>query len=293
MLEDIMRAAPNLPIPLAKKLVTFVEGIRLVGDSKGSGNSTVPKFPTHTLATIAKILEQCDQESNIVDVLARSYPWIHSNLPENAIDPSLRSVLKSVVKTFVGNEKNGGDSKLYSFPVLNEDGDSIKWSKDEISKLNTMTVDVGGGVHMSSTGGKLGGLNRTDEENALKRLVHLQSHADVLLGMYQDHSVGCDLLLIGEKGCGKSVLTKEFAKTIGHSPILFSMYKDMTARDLLQRRATDEAGNTFWEPSPVVDAAINGRLVILDGLDRLSPDTLSALQRLGKCSCNYCSNNSL
>ena len=34
------------------------------------------------------------------------------------------------------------------------------------------------------------------------------------------------------------------------------------------------------EPSPVVNAAINGDLVILDGLDRLSADTLTALQRL-------------
>jgi hypothetical protein len=33
---------------------------------------------------------------------------------------------------------------------------------------------------------------------------------------------------------------------LGYSPVLFSMYKDMTARDLLQRRTTNAEGNTCW-----------------------------------------------
>lgn len=35
-----------------------------------------------------------------------------------------------------------------------------------------------------------------------------------------------------------------------------------------------------WEDSPLVTAAKEGKIVVLDGIHRLSPDTLSVLQRL-------------
>ena len=54
----------------------------------------------------------------------------------------------------------------------------------------------------------------------------------------------------------------------------------MTSQDLLQRRRLDERGNTSWELTPVVEAALTGSLAILDGLHRLRPDGLVALQRL-------------
>merc|ERR1711871_1521641 len=101
-----------------------------------------------------------------------------------------------------------------------------------------------------------------------------------MYSMFQDHSAGADILLLADKGSGKSVLARHFSRQLGYVPVLFSLFKDQRARDLLQRRATDEKGNTFWEPSPVVTAAIEGHAVILDGLDRLSGDTLAILQRL-------------
>lgn len=44
------------------------------------------------------------------------------------------------------------------------------------------------------------------------------------------------------------------------------MYQDMSGRDLLQHRATLSNGDTVWRPSPVVTAALNGHLLILDGM---------------------------
>ena len=57
-------------------------------------------------------------------------------------------------------------------------------------------------------------------------------------------------------------------------------FKDMTARDLLQRRATDAQGNTRWEPSPLLRTAWAGGLLVLDGLHRLKPEVLCSLASL-------------
>ncbi|KAJ3272681.1 von Willebrand factor A domain-containing protein 8 [Terramyces sp. JEL0728] len=54
----------------------------------------------------------------------------------------------------------------------------------------------------------------------------------------------------------------------------------MTARDLLQRRNTNSNGDTIWENSQLVNAAIFGKVAILDGIDVLSHGTISSLQRL-------------
>lgn len=53
----------------------------------------------------------------------------------------------------------------------------------------------------------------------------------------------------------------------------------MSARDLLQKRITIEGGDTVWQVSPVVGAALSGKLLILDGLHRLHPSTGSVLNR--------------
>jgi len=58
------------------------------------------------------------------------------------------------------------------------------------------------------------------------------------------------------------------------------MYQDMTARDLLQQRYTLPNGDTEWRLSPLVQAALEGGLAVLDGLNRVNPGTLSVLQRL-------------
>ena len=53
----------------------------------------------------------------------------------------------------------------------------------------------------------------------------------------------------------------------------------MTARDLTQTRATDGDGNTVWRAAPLIQAALNGRLAVLDGLHRLHTNTLATLSR--------------
>ncbi|MEQ2206983.1 hypothetical protein XENOCAPTIV_005632 [Xenoophorus captivus] len=54
----------------------------------------------------------------------------------------------------------------------------------------------------------------------------------------------------------------------------------MTARDLLQQRYTLPNGDTAWRPSPLVIAAMEGKLLILDGIHRVNLGTLAVLSRL-------------
>lgn len=95
-------------------------------------------------------------------------------------------------------------------------------------------------------------------------------------GINSGRAVAC----VGPKGWGKSAVANELAKRSGKQAELFSLYKDMISRDLLVTRGTDEDGNTIWRKTPLTRAAENGTLVILDGIDKLSADTLSSISRL-------------
>jgi len=53
----------------------------------------------------------------------------------------------------------------------------------------------------------------------------------------------------------------------------------MTSRDLLQQRTTLANGDTAWRPSPLIEAALNGHIAILDGLHRINGGTFSVLAR--------------
>lgn len=100
----------------------------------------------------------------------------------------------------------------------------------------------------------------------------------IIEGMLQSSQVS-DFCLIGPKGCGKSLLVGEVAKILGKDLENIVLYQDMTARDLIQQRTTLENGDTIWKLSPLVLAALEGKIAVLDGLHRIHPSTLSVLHR--------------
>ncbi|MEQ2162369.1 hypothetical protein GOODEAATRI_019010, partial [Goodea atripinnis] len=115
--------------------------------------------------------------------------------------------------------------------------------------------------------------------NSSLTFINTPSHSQLLAEMMQSHMVK-DLCLIGAKGCGKSVIAREFAEMLGYSIEPVMLYQDMTARDLLQQRYTLPNGDTAWRPSPLVIAAMEGKLLILDGIHRVNLGTLAVLSRL-------------
>ena len=53
----------------------------------------------------------------------------------------------------------------------------------------------------------------------------------------------------------------------------------MTSRDLIQQRTTVQSGDTVWKDSPLVTAALQGKLAVLDGIHRVHPSTLAVIYR--------------
>ena len=47
----------------------------------------------------------------------------------------------------------------------------------------------------------------------------------------------------------------------------------------MQQRYTLPNGVTTWKLSPLIEAALEGGLAVLDGINRVNPGTLSVLQR--------------
>ncbi|KAJ8349982.1 hypothetical protein SKAU_G00251120 [Synaphobranchus kaupii] len=109
--------------------------------------------------------------------------------------------------------------------------------------------------------------------------VSTPTHDRLLAEMMQSHLVK-DMCLMGPKGCGKSVIAREFAEMLGYNIEPIMLYQDMTARDLLQQRYTLPNGDTAWRASPLVSAAQEGKLVLLDGIHRVNLGTLAVLSRL-------------
>ncbi|GAB1605806.1 von Willebrand factor A domain-containing protein 8-like [Argonauta hians] len=111
------------------------------------------------------------------------------------------------------------------------------------------------------------------------RFVKNSYHSGILAEMLQSHQVQ-DFCLIGPKGCGKNVLVEKFANQLGYQIEPVHLHQDMTSRDLLQQRSTRPNGDTVWLSSPLVSAALNGDLAVLDGVHRINPGSFSVIQRL-------------
>lgn len=94
------------------------------------------------------------------------------------------------------------------------------------------------------------------------------------------HACGEDMCVIGEKGGGKSRITAYFASRFGYRTEHIPLYKDVSARQLLQRRGTLPNGDTIWEDSTLIRAALLGRIAVLDGIEQMIPGTLATLQEL-------------
>ncbi|CAE7247024.1 unnamed protein product [Symbiodinium microadriaticum] len=89
-----------------------------------------------------------------------------------------------------------------------------------------------------------------------------------------DMAAGNNILLVAHRGAGKSALIRSLRLETWQT---FNLHRDLTARDLLQRRVTDEvSGESAWADQPVANAARTGEVVVLDGVHRLPAGALVA-----------------
>ncbi|XP_043927636.1 von Willebrand factor A domain-containing protein 8 [Protopterus annectens] len=256
-LQLLYSFGPRIPAERITQLLSFSTTLC----SQESTTLGLPDFPLDNLQAAVKILDSCPVMST-KDVMHRLYPY----------------------NVFLGKEgKTAVEDALTRFE-LQDSGSmptprgilKVQEAKDGENQKAVVTVQV---EDKETTFQVPAGTNPVRLHSDSPNFIRTPSHEQLLAQMMQSHMV-MDLCLIGAKGCGKTVITKEFANILGYNIEPIMLYQDMTARDLLQQRYTLPTGDTAWRPSPLVTASLEGKLVVLDGIHRVNPGTLAVLQRL-------------
>ena len=138
----------------------------------------------------------------------------------------------------------------------------------------------GAAVEVSVPSGGRGLTSSSTSSSSSSHFVSTLASQQALTSMMQEHFAGRDLLLVSPKGEGKSILAQHFAGLLGYETYLFPLYKEMAASDLLYRRTSSSSSKNGNTLSPLLQSARKGQICILDGLEKLSRDTLASLQGL-------------
>ncbi|XP_072440906.1 von Willebrand factor A domain-containing protein 8 isoform X2 [Chiloscyllium punctatum] len=247
---------PNVPSERVSQILSFATTLC----SQESTTLGLPEFPADNLAALIKIMDAIPMLS-AQQLLHRLYPY------DLILGKEGRTGVEDVLKTF---ELLDSSSSLTTKAVL-----GIKEISEQASQaIATLQIGDKEVAFQIPVGTK-----RLKFHNGSPNFVRTSSHDRLLAEMIQSHMVK-DLCLIGGKGCGKTVIAKEFADLLAYRIEPITLYQDMTARDLLQQRYTLPNSDTAWRHAPLVTAALEGKLVVLDGIHRVNPGTLAVLQRL-------------
>ncbi|XP_046853254.1 von Willebrand factor A domain-containing protein 8-like isoform X2 [Xenia sp. Carnegie-2017] len=219
----------------------------------------MPDFPIENMDCLIEIMNHLPHVSceNLVKLL---YPY------QLIFGEEGQNIINDVIQRFHMNDP----SSVKPYCLKN-----VICSKDQkaLVTLESENVEV---VFDVPSGNIEGIATQLVKEN---NFVMTSYHSKLLSEMLQTHLVK-DFCLIGPKGCGKSALIHQFAKVLGYQMEPIHLHEDMTSRDLLQQRMMSTNGDSIWQPSPLIIAAIKGHLAVLDGIHRINPGTLSVLQRL-------------
>jgi MoxR-like ATPase len=245
------------------------------GSIESAGGYNVTPFPSNNLESMCHTMNHFPKEDHR-SVLLRAYPLaleddrFHALMGNTQQNESQKVFSRSLEQT------DSLQKGSFSYPI-----DTVTKSgpnQATVSFLSTPSVDSPFGSEATSVTVPCG---RGEPNQVSTRFVPTTGSKRVLTAMVQEHAAGRDVLLISPKGEGKNATAQQFAGLLGYDTHLFGMYSELTSRDLLVRRTTDSAtGETSWEESPLITAARQGDICILDGIEKLRPDVLSSLQSL-------------
>ncbi|KAF4675664.1 von Willebrand factor A domain-containing protein 8 [Perkinsus chesapeaki] len=115
--------------------------------------------------------------------------------------------------------------------------------------------------------------------------------------MRQKYALRQDMFLIGNPGSTRRRLAYHFCVTEGLQPELLVITRDTVEADLRQRREIGVSGQTLYVDSAVVRAAVMGRVLILDGIEKAERNVLPTINNLlenremvlddGRCLLNH------
>ncbi|XP_075447188.1 von Willebrand factor A domain-containing protein 8 isoform X2 [Ascaphus truei] len=258
-LQILYSVGSNVPAERISQLLSFATTLC----SLESSTLGLPDFPADNLPAAIGILDVFPMMSS-QSIIQRLYPY---NI---LLGKEGRTAVEDALKRF--ELTSSGRS---SVPLrIQKVGAAHKANTNNV--LAAVTIQVGDKESFIEV---QAGTRPLNLHSGSPPFIKTKSHELLLAEMMQSHMVK-DMCLIGGKGCGKTVIVKEFAEMLGYEVEPVMLYQDMTARDLLQQRYTLPNGDTAWRRSPLVTAALDGKLVILDGIHRVNPGTLAILQRL-------------
>ncbi|TPX32182.1 hypothetical protein SmJEL517_g04613 [Synchytrium microbalum] len=279
-ITQLKRVAPKVPQRTLERLISVGFVLRSVTSEKGVA---VPEFPAQ-LDHAARIL-QSFPDTNLRCILDIMYPYPLLS----GTDEEQRSIIESTYQRFdmlghsvdqagamtIANQATAG-YKIIN--IVKEEETSNLTPSGRIHHADvTFETIVPLGVKPTRVTVRLAAGEYPTTK--LEKFVETEYHGALLATMMVAHSAG-DLCIIGEKGAGKSALLRSLTSMLGYKVELIPLYKDMSARDLMQRRSTNLLGDTIWENSPLIKAAIEGSIAILDQIEVLSFGTLATIQRL-------------
>eukprot|EP00439_Symbiodinium_sp_Y106_P013382 s2869_g1.t3 len=107
----------------------------------------------------------------------------------------------------------------------------------------------------------------------------LAADGDLLQWMAQKSYLGQDMFLIGDPGPHLRNLALRFAAQTGRETEYIGITRDTTEADLKQRREISN-GQLVFHNAPAVEAALKGRLLILEGVQKAERNILPLLNNL-------------
>ncbi|XP_057192954.1 von Willebrand factor A domain-containing protein 8 isoform X2 [Triplophysa rosa] len=256
-LEHLYTIGQNVPPERVSQLLSCATTLC----SQESASLSLPDFPVDNLPSAITLLNLFPMLS-AEQLFQRLYPY------EAMLGKEGRTAVEGILSRFEltdGNKKPPPTALVNIEPVSGDHTGQAAVTLKMTDKNVTFQVPSG--------------TRPIRPPNGSPTFISTPTHSRLLAEMMQSHFVK-DICLIGAKGCGKSVIAREFAGMLGYSIEPIMLYQDMTARDLLQQRYTLPNGDTAWRASPLVTAAQEGKLVLLDGIHRVNLGTLAVLSRL-------------
>lgn len=263
VLERLATAAPRL----AEKDPTLLERVASVHatlrelrsnvaqDEFGTGSIHVPEVSTSAMEYVVSTMDAIPN-AHFGDVF-------HSVCPYRILLPP--AGVQTIESTLQKFDLHTPCQQQHALPEVTRDQSSSDKAHLTFESANPLAVPIG----MSEFG------------RGTTQLVSVAAQQSLLHDMLMSHAKG-DLCLVGPRGSGKTAVVDEFARLLGYSVQPVLLHKDMTARDLLQTRGTDATGDTVWRFTPLITAALDGSLAVLDGAHRVDPSTIAILQRLAQ-----------
>lgn len=254
MLQEMKDFSPNAPEEGLKKLLSFGFAV-----SSSDSPASFPDFPIDSLIEAGRIFSNNPSlsEHSLIQLI---YPT------DTILTPSQKSSIETLMTSLKIKQPAQSAQEKISTIEHHEGFTRVILKQPGWLKSSQVTIDVPSSGQGSAA-------------KSESKFVEIDSQSTLLAEIVQTYAVS-DFCLIGLRGSGKTALIVELCRMLNQPLEQITLYKDMSARELIQSRNTKANGDTEWMDSSLVKAARNGWTIALDGLHRLHLSTMSILHRL-------------